>query len=501
MAKPTEKALRSDPYRDTLDAMADTIHVVDRDLRILLVNARFRVWIGGFGLDTDPIGRNLFEVFPFLSETVREEYRQAFDRGQVLRTEDRNEFAGRLIITETTKIPVGEGGRIGRVVTVIRDITESRLAQERLADSESRHRALSDALRQSEAKFATAFMTNPALMAITTIEDGRIVEVNDAMLIALECRRDEVIGRSTRELGFYDEHTPREQMVRALADNGFVRNLDVTIRTRSGKQRHGIFSAHRIHLAGKPLLLSVMADVTERREAEAALKRAHDELEAKVRERTQQLQRLATELIKAEQRERERIVHILHDDLQQILVGIRFAVTALHADLASPDAKRTLADCLANLDQALGVSRSLSSDLRPPLLHEAGLAPALAWIAGEMERLFGLRVTLALAPEPDTLDSERRILVFDAVRELLFNVAKHARVKEARLDMSWSPAGDLHVTVSDKGVGFDPARIGQNALGLFTLRERMGIFGGRFLVASQAGIGTRAELALPPAGP
>ena len=131
-------------YRSTLNAMSDMIHVVDRNLNIKLANTALRQRTQDLGLGDDIIGRSIFQIFPFLSEEIRDEYQQVFEDGQMLVTEENNVIAGEKLITETRKIPVKEGEHVTDVVTVIHDITESkqaedilrhRLAMEKLAGS------------------------------------------------------------------------------------------------------------------------------------------------------------------------------------------------------------------------------------------------------------------------------------------------------------------------------------------------------------------------------
>jgi PAS domain S-box-containing protein len=130
--KRAEEALRlsEHQYRTTLDSMGDAIHVADATLHIVLVNAAFLTWCAGFGLDTDAVGRSVFEVFPFLPERVADEYRQVFETGRPLLTEEKTSLGERQVFTETRKIPVFEGVRVVRVITVVRDITQQRRAEE-----------------------------------------------------------------------------------------------------------------------------------------------------------------------------------------------------------------------------------------------------------------------------------------------------------------------------------------------------------------------------------
>ncbi len=118
-------------YRLTLDAMSDAIHVVDRQMRFVLLNSTFRRWNKELGLMTDVTGRTVFEVFPFLPENVLAEYERVFKEGNVLVTEECTKVGSREFLTETRKIPIYENGSVQRIVTVIRDITGRRWIHEK----------------------------------------------------------------------------------------------------------------------------------------------------------------------------------------------------------------------------------------------------------------------------------------------------------------------------------------------------------------------------------
>ncbi len=116
-------------YRTTLNSMRDAIHVVDTDLRIVLINDRMKQWTKELGIKMNyPVGRKIKDVFSFLPDKTFDEYQQVFKNGKVLTAEESIEIAGKHIITETRKIPIFEAGRVVRVVTVVRDITERREA-------------------------------------------------------------------------------------------------------------------------------------------------------------------------------------------------------------------------------------------------------------------------------------------------------------------------------------------------------------------------------------
>lgn len=122
-------------YRSTIDSMADAIHVVDKDLKVIMINDSFKAWCRELGLPADCDGRPIFELFPFLPDKVRDEYRHVFESGEVLVTEESSRIGDRTLYTETRKIPIIEHGRVARVITVVRDITDKHMAHEEFIES------------------------------------------------------------------------------------------------------------------------------------------------------------------------------------------------------------------------------------------------------------------------------------------------------------------------------------------------------------------------------
>jgi len=143
-----EEALRSsaEQYHSTIDSIADPIHVINRDYQIGLVNRALLKWHEKIGIDTDLIGRNLFELYTFLPEGVKDEYEKVFESGQTLITREESNISGRVIITESRKIPIVKNGEVTRIVTVLRDISISVRAEEHLRQREALLRATIDSL-------------------------------------------------------------------------------------------------------------------------------------------------------------------------------------------------------------------------------------------------------------------------------------------------------------------------------------------------------------------
>jgi PAS domain S-box-containing protein len=154
-----EVALRhsEERLRTTLDALDDIVYVVDRDLRLTLVNEAFRHWNQELGLATDPIGHTPFELFPFLPEQARAEYRQVFETGEAVTTEESMQVGTMELFTETRKVPVFMEGSVPWVLTVMRDITEHRQADQQaiqLTLEQERGAVLTNFIRDVSHEFA-----------------------------------------------------------------------------------------------------------------------------------------------------------------------------------------------------------------------------------------------------------------------------------------------------------------------------------------------------------
>lgn len=231
--------------------------------------------------------------------------------------------------------------------------------------------------------------------------------------------------------------------------------------------------------------------------ARAERDRAREELEQK----TMQLQALGLQLVHAEQQERRRLAQILHDSLQQLLVGARYNLELLRRQGREQDFEQTVRRIDGFLAECIQVSRSLTAQLSPPILYEAGLASALRWLGRWFYETHGLTVRIEATEEMLSEPEDVRFAIFYAVRELLFNVVKHAKVKQSQVRVK-SLKQQVRILVSDKGVGFDSADLhakksDDGGLGLFSLRERLELLGGTLAIKSSFGRGTRFTMTVP----
>ncbi|HEX8299044.1 MAG TPA: PAS domain S-box protein [Rubricoccaceae bacterium] len=231
-------------------------------------------------------------------------------------------------------------------------------------------------------------------------------------------------------------------------------------------------------------------------EAVAMLQQALDAERDQVRRLTAELPEALAEAVAGEQR---RIAAVLHDDLQQLLVGASMQARMLRDHGVNEDGAGPAERIARSLDRAIASTRSLTARLVPPDILTAQMPQALGWLARNVSETYGLQVSLDVGdvdggPGHAALEGHIRLLVFEAVRELLFNVVKHAKTDHARV-AARANGRVLTVVVEDRGVGV--AEAAEAGYGLAAVRRHLGAVGGALRVSRMPGGGTRAVLRVP----
>jgi PAS domain S-box-containing protein len=375
--------------------------------------------------------------------------------------------------------PLQEASEIkGRVLIIARDVTE--------------HMQVEKALRESEEAFRKIFEEGPMAMILAGV-DSRITKVNNAFCRMLGYLENELTGFPVTEITHPEDIDEDVQLIDRLI-RGEIPSFSLEKRYLT-KRREIVWGHVTASLIrdpeGRPVYLVAMIEsINERKQTET-----------KVLAYQEQLQSLASKLSLSEERERRRIATNLHDRIGQSLA---FAILKLSA-LSQPELNGMQEDAIREIRQliedAMGDTRSLTFELSPPVLYELGLVPAVEWLARKIQQEHGIETRFHDDGQPKPLDEDFRIVLFQAVRELLVNVVKHARASHAQVLLRRD--GDaLRVIIEDDGVGFDPASKqswteGSAGFGLFSTRERLDYLGGQVKIASHPGEGTRITLLAP----
>lgn len=351
-------------------------------------------------------------------------------------------------------------------------------------------------------------------------EDGVIINVNKWQCEFLGISANNLIGKSEQpeKWKILDSTTLESPDVRsmplcrAIRETRIILDQEYILR-RNDEDLFFLLSAGPIKdNKGKVVgAISVWKDVTELKKVERSLKTSekslrilNENLENMVVQRTVQVRRLSKALIQAAQRERKRFSYILHENLQQLLLGAKLLLSQHQTDHQKNEYVKEYQDVTSGLEiieKAINTTRTLAIELNPPLLRTQGLDAALHWLVRHMAQHYGLNVNLRTQGSLDQIKDENQLMLTQMVRELLNNVVQHSGVLTASTDV-FCADGLLKIVVTDKGKGFNDKEIfseagKKNHLGLFSIQERLKLFGGDLKVDSGAGLGTTVTISLP----
>ncbi len=389
----------------------------------------------------------------------------------------------------------------------------AQFCESQLADAEREKERLHKAVQQLERyrdRYIDLYDFAP-VGYVNLDEDGYVQEVNLAGARLLGTDRESLTGYPLVDYVAREDRDEFLQHIRQCVQHRQEATSEVTLQTKDGQIIEVQLRSIPIEEDDKQGVFckTAFTDITERKEAERQLKALNETLEQRVAERTavaeqraSQLRVLTSKLAQAEQSERRRLAQALHNQLHQLLVVARLKVGTLRRQLQDEQVLRTVAEIDDLLKDSITESRSLTIELSPPVLYNAGLAGALEWLAGQMQEKYRLAIHLDIDPQADPPDEGTRVFLFQAVRELLSNVVEHAQTDSVHIRMHSINDSDLKIEVCDQGVGFDPTQgdavVGSpGGFGLFNIRERLELLGGRLEIEAASGHGTRVTIVAP----
>jgi PAS domain S-box-containing protein len=457
----------------------------------------------------EAIGRHVALIYTpeqAASDYVEREFAEAAETGRAEREDWRMRKGGERFWANEIVTPIRHrDGTLRGFAKITRDLGQRRWIEKELCASEERFRIVAD-----DVKDYGIFMADVS---------GIITSWNPGAEHIFGYARDEIVGRDARILFTPEDQATRqhEQELELARQEG--RASDDRWQMRKNGERFwaaGVTTAMRDAAGNVVGFIKILRDETERKRLEEQLKQTNEALERRVSERTAtlrgqqlQLRSLLAEVGREEIRQRRLLATELHDNLAQLLAVCKMRVSAIEAYATKdPAAARTEATAVKDaLGEAIAYTRTLMTDLRPHVLDEHDLPAAIEWVGKRMAR-HGLKVTVEDDGEPKPLHEDVIGFLFQAVRELLWNVVKHARATEANVVIErppspdGQPSGHVRVTVEDHGAGFDAATRAalpseHGGFGLFSIAERIDLLGGTMQVDSAPRRGTRVTLTAP----
>jgi PAS domain S-box-containing protein len=347
-----------------------------------------------------------------------------------------------------------------------------------------------DALRKSEDMLRGIFEYAPDTIVVID-RHGRIERVNAQVAEMFGYASEELLGRQVEVLlpaRFRRRHT--KHRTNYLADphlRPMGAGLELYGRRKSGEEFPVEIMLSPVEAATGSLVIAVIRDITRRKQSEAALRESADRLKV-----------LSRRLIEVQEAERRSLALELHDEVGQILTGLKLTLE-MCARLPAEQSREQIAQAQTLVNELMARARKMSLDLRPATLDHLGLLSALLWHIRQYGAQTHVRVEFKHGGlEGRRFPAEVETAAFRIVQEALTNVARHADAAEASV-LVWADAQSLTIQIEDRGRGFDAvaALAGDSTSGLAGMRERASLLGGGFTAESRPGAGTRLTAEFP----
>jgi len=490
--------------RTLIDASPESILLLDREGKVMLVNKTAAERLGRSVEET--IGRQAYDLLPPKVAAKRMQYfNEVVRTGRPARLDDVR--AGRHI-TNTIRPIFDEQGRVASVAILAIDQTERKEAETALQKTHDEleqrvrertvelaqanddlqreieeRRRVQETLRQSHDELQTIYDNMVDGLLIGECPSGRLLRTNPAMCHMLGYTAEELLSMSVAEIHPPETAPAVLEKFRMPQPGQRLITLDRPMRRKDGSVFYADISNVCISYLGRPCIIGIFRDITERKQAQEALERERQSL---------------WKMLQASDHERQIISYEIHDGLAQYLAaaGMQFQVAEHLRDSAPEDAKKAYAAAMQLVNQSHFEARRLISEVRPPVIDEIGLETAISHLIHEQRRRRGPKIQLESNVQFDRLASILENSLYRIVQEALSNACQHSNCTEVKVTLI-QEGPELHLAVQDNGIGFDPAAVEKGHFGLEGIRQRVRLLGGQLRIDSAAATGTLIQVVVP----
>jgi PAS domain S-box-containing protein len=387
---------------------------------------------------------------------------------------------------------------------------------------------IEDELKASEVRYRRLFETAKDGILIMDADTGRITDANPFLQDLLGYSHAELLGKMLWEIGPFRDIAASRDAFRKLQRKEYIRYDNLPLETKGHRHRHVEFISNVYRVNGTKVIQCNIRDITARHQAEEALENASKELEKRVDERTaelltanklmkkmldegkraeekitksgERLRNLSQRLQSLLEEERTRIAREIHDELGQVLTALKLDLSLIRRSMVSDGLAEQSAkvhEIEQTVIRIIRTVRKISTELRPGILDEVGVAAAIEWMAKDFQNRTGIDCKVTIQAMDRISDTVSATTIFRIVQEALTNIMRHAAASQVNVNLE-KKDDSLIVEVRDNGIGIMEGRIiDSKSLGLIGIRERVLLLGGEAVISGKPGEGTLVRVTLP----
>jgi PAS domain S-box-containing protein len=460
------------------DSTEDGIRITDTTGKIFYVNNAF-CDIVNLGKN-ELTGKSFDIIFQVSDRKINlERYKQNIAQDKI---EGRNEqehilWNGKLVWLEYLHSVLTTPLNKKIIVTIVRDITDKKLSLLDTIVNENRFRSFFK-------NAGDAVFINPLTQDIIF---ENFIDINKQGCELLNYSRDELLNHNIYDLiPIRDAQKIENIALRLMKNESIVFELDLL--TKNGRKIPVEINARLFEFNGKSSVISIIRDITERSQAHKQLSKSRE-----------QLRSLALRIQNIREEERALIAREIHDELGQLLTVLKIQISLVSKKIAKNQKNliEKLKSSIRFIDQAVSTVQKITSKLRPGILDELGLIPAIEWQAQEFEQRTGIRCDYSLPKDPINLNREHSTALFRITQEALTNAARHSFAERVSIYLR-KENSKLILEITDNGKGIRETQINNpNSLGLLGIKERAMVFGGKVSINGVTNRGTNLKVEWP----